>query len=226
MADSERPEGGFRERKRASARLTLERVALELAHEHGYENTTVEMICEAGLISQRTFFNYFGSKEGVFLGAAPPAPSDEDIARFLTSGSDNILSDLVTAITAAFIDQELDLDLMRSRRELIMATPELSKALMARMTDAEDQFASLVLRRFTAESRVGSAEELDDQARMFTALAIGVMQFAMRKWAKEQHSSTPKDVLRASIALVQRVTSPQPPQSPTNGRPAVPPASL
>ncbi|HEY5221435.1 MAG TPA: helix-turn-helix domain-containing protein [Microbacteriaceae bacterium] len=208
MADPEQPEAGFRERKRASARLAMERIALELGHAHGYENTTVEMICEVGQISQRTFFNYFGSKEGVFLGVVPAAPSDEEIARFLAGGGENLLSDLVTVITAAIIDQELDIELMTSRRELIMATPELSKALMARMSDAEDQFVALVLRRFAAEGRVGSEAELDDEARMFTALATGVMHFAMRKWAKNQHTSTPSDVLRAAIALVQRVTSP------------------
>ncbi|HEV7168905.1 MAG: TetR/AcrR family transcriptional regulator, partial [Chloroflexota bacterium] len=65
---------GWRVRKRAAAQASIEDTAVSLALKHGYENVTVEMICAASSVSQRTFFNYFGSKEGVILGASRPAP--------------------------------------------------------------------------------------------------------------------------------------------------------
>lgn len=39
--------------------------ALDCIEKYGYEATTIDMICEDILISKRTFFNYFGSKEGL-----------------------------------------------------------------------------------------------------------------------------------------------------------------
>jgi AcrR family transcriptional regulator len=197
--------GGLRERKRASAQAAIERIALALALRNGYENTTVEQICESGLISQRTFFNYFGSKEGVFLGAAPPAPSSDAVDRFLRSESDSILSDLVVLITSVVIDRELDRELWKSRRELIMSTPELSKAMMARMADAEEQFVALVLSRFEADQRPGSASEKNDEARMLISLATGVMHFTMRRWSESQFATAPSEVVQSSISLLRRV---------------------
>lgn len=208
MSDTSATGGGLRERKRASAQAAIERIALDLARENGYEKTTIEQICQSGLISQRTFFNYFGSKEGVFLGAAPLSPSDAEVKRFLTADSGSILSDLVVLITSIFIDQELDIELWTTRRELIMTTPELSKAMMARVSDAEEQYVSFVLARFDADKRPGSASERDDEARMLIALATGVMRFTMRKWSRGQFTDTPSDLVRDSISLVQRVTLP------------------
>ena len=53
---------GLRERKKIKARLAIERAALELVLERGYDGTTVEDICERAEVSKKTFFNYFPSK--------------------------------------------------------------------------------------------------------------------------------------------------------------------
>ena len=65
----------LRDRRRAA----VERIALDLALEHGYDAVTVEMICDAALVSPSTFFNYFGCKERAVLGPEP-APLEEDAA--------------------------------------------------------------------------------------------------------------------------------------------------
>ena len=62
----------LRDRRRAA----VERIALDLALEHGYDAVTVEMICDAALISPSTFFNYFGAKDRAVLGPEPQ-PFDE-----------------------------------------------------------------------------------------------------------------------------------------------------
>ena len=54
--------GGLRERKKEQTRQALEETILRLVIEKGYENVTVEEVCEQVGISRKTFFNYFSSK--------------------------------------------------------------------------------------------------------------------------------------------------------------------
>ena len=61
------PARGLRERKKAKTRAAIQRHALRLFREQGYEATTVEQIAEAAEVSPSTYFRYFPTKEDVVL---------------------------------------------------------------------------------------------------------------------------------------------------------------
>ncbi len=58
----------LRERKKRLAQATIEEAALRLFQQQGYEQTSIQDIADAVMMSSRTFFRYFASKEEVLIG--------------------------------------------------------------------------------------------------------------------------------------------------------------
>lgn len=207
--------GGLRARKRAATQAALERAAIALALEHGYENVTVDAICEAAMVSPRTFFNYFGTKEAVFLGASPPMPTEEAIRAFVHASGDNVLGDLVELATSVLVDPEPDLSLLRSRRRLIERTPELLASEITRVAEMEEILMRLVQDRFRAQGRGEAATpDLADEAHMVVALWASVMRYSMQKWFSGDFTGSVRELLDHSIELIGRVTRSDGPSAP------------
>lgn len=198
---------GLRARKRAATQAALERAAIALALENGYENVTVDAICEAAMVSPRTFFNYFGTKEAVFLGASPPMPTEEAIHAFVHASGNNVLGDLVELATSALVDPEPDLTLLRSRRRLIERTPELLAGEITRIAEMEKALMRLVLDRFQAQGPGETATpDLADEAHMVVAVWGSVMRYSMQKWFSGSFTGSVRELLDHSIELIGRVT--------------------
>jgi AcrR family transcriptional regulator len=197
---------GLRARKRAATQSTIERAALSLALEHGYDGVTVDAICEASMVSQRTFFNYFGSKEGVILGPPPPMPTDAAVEAFVHAAGHDVLGDLVSLMAAAIADREPDRDLLRSRRVLIQRTPELMNREVARITELQNGLVAIVLARLRGSGRADSSD-LTEEARMIVVLAGSVMRYCLEQYFSGTVTGSPREVLENALALVRRITS-------------------
>ena len=147
---------GLRERKRETTRLAIERAALALFVEHGYDGVTVDMICAAAEVSQRTFFNYFGTKEGVLLGATPPFPDDAAIAAFVHDTDRSVLEGFIGLILTAMTGFEPDPGLERSRGLVLQQNPDLGVRVLDRLREQEDRAVAILLERYAAQGRTAT----------------------------------------------------------------------
>lgn len=100
---------GLRERKKLKARLGIERAALELVLERGYDGTTVEDICERAEVSKKTFFNYFPSKAAVVTGRMDDFPEADQLVAMMEAHDEMCYLDvLVNMISADYTVREGD----------------------------------------------------------------------------------------------------------------------
>lgn len=116
---------GLRERKKQKARIAIEKAALELVLEHGYDGTTVEDICERAEVSKKTFFNYFPSKAAVVTGRVSDFPDAEQLVAMMEAHAEMCyLNVLVNMISADYTVRDDD-ELSELRFKMLRKMPQL-----------------------------------------------------------------------------------------------------
>ena len=137
---------GLRERKKIRTRASIQKEAMRLFLEKGYEETTIEDIAEAVDISPSTFFNYFPSKEAVvFQDELDPLILEAFDAQPATV---NPIRRLRNAMRAVFENLTPDQErLVRERTQLFLSTPELRGAMLAQFADLVNQIAEMLAAR-------------------------------------------------------------------------------
>ena len=172
-----RPAQGLRERKKIKTRAAIQRHALRLFREQGYDATTVNQIAEAAEISPSTFFRYFPTKEDVVLFD----PLDPILFAAFDSQPPELspIEALRCAIHAVFAQLSAeDLQEQRQRGMLIFSVPELSRRTLGNVLVVGQQMAALVA------TRVGRRP--DDLAVVtFVGAVLGAMVAAMLPHAND-----------------------------------------
>ena len=196
----------LRERKRVAMLEALERAAVELAAEHGYDHVTVEMISEACMTSPRTFYNYLGSKEAAILGPRTPFASAEQVDRFVHERGPDVLVDFLTMVIDSLTEVAVDPELYQLRQRVIYTTPELSAKRLAIDGELEARYRAVIAARFRAAGRLEATDaQLDDEAHMVIALARGVLTYTAAKWYEPGFDRTVRELIEDAIELVKRV---------------------
>jgi mycofactocin system transcriptional regulator len=166
-------------RPRATSRRTLERIALNLFNEQGFDATTVEQISERAGVSRRTFFRYFDSKAAVLWSEFDQEV--ETLHRLLreTPPEQPMTDAIRQAVLRANHYSVDDVAELRARMHVISTVP----ALGASATVHYDRWAG-ALSEFAARRLGQQPDDLIPQAIGFSAL--GVCRAAFDQWVKRR----------------------------------------
>jgi AcrR family transcriptional regulator len=165
---------GLRERKKANVRTTIQREALRLFSEKGFDATTVEQIAEAANVSAATFYRYFTSKEDsvvtdeydpIVVQSIMERPSDEPLIDAVRS--------VMTEVMVRYMVR--DRELLVARYALRLRTPSLAAAFYEEQERSQEMFAALMARHVRR-----STEDLD--LRIACGALSGALHEAFGNW--------------------------------------------
>ena len=116
---------GLRERKKEQTRQAIEKTILCLVIEKGYEEVTVEEVCEKVGISRKTFFNYFSSKRAAVIGRSY-IPSKEMFLKAIETHPDADYVDVITGcIEHGLTAEDASPEIKDLRKAAMLNSPEI-----------------------------------------------------------------------------------------------------
>ena len=189
----------------------IERAALEIFAERGFEDPTVEEIAAAAGISRRTFFRYFPTKAAIPWGNFDAlllkmgawfesAPDDKPMLDVIAQGILHF-NRVHSEGTAAH----------RERMTLIMQTPALVANAALRQADYSAVIAGYAARRLGEPP-----ESLGPQ--LVAHLALGASSAAYGEWLRDERSEL-VDLVERAFAMVRfEPEGPRPAKRPPSRR--------
>lgn len=196
----------LRARKRSETWSALHDAAARLALDKGPESVTVEQIATEAGVSQRTFFNYFGTKEDAILGLQDPRIDEGLLAEFSV---DHDLLEQVSKLLIAGVHSTEGGDPDASRRaEVLAAYPLLRQRRFAHFLQVEHLVRDVVAGALTGSARWQAAlsrNSAADVARMIVLVAGAPMRYALQQAADSPTIDNQLRALDGATALLQEV---------------------
>jgi len=192
------PGEGLRERKKRRLRQQISDTATALFLAHGFEQVTVAQIAATCEVSEQTLFNYFPTKESMFLDRSEGSADAllcalrERDGRALTDIILGTLLDDVSFRRSQGTDETAALRLFR----LFCDTAERSPALVAAQNADLMRFAT-VLAGALAE-RVGADPE-DPEVQVAATVVIGLVRTKVRATFRRVRDATSIAALDAAV---------------------------
>ncbi len=165
---------GLRERKKLKTRRTIQREAVRLFAEQGYDATSIDQIAAAAEVSPRTFFRYFPTKEDVVVTddydpmlavALRARPADEPILDAVRHAVRDSANQTLTA----------DRDELLVRARLTYTVPALRARSMEEQLRSQDAVAALIA------ERTGRAPD-DLEVNCAAAMIVSIAAVVVRHW--------------------------------------------
>lgn len=164
----------LRDRQRADTRQRIQRQALRLFSDRGYDATTVNDVADAAGVSPMTVYRNFPTKEDLVLYDDFDQLTAATLPTLPTTGS---LTDRIgrTALTILELAAAHDHDLLLARLRLMITTP----ALQARHLDSQFRLQEAFVSAICADDPT-----LEYGARAAASAVLGVTHTALLRWAE------------------------------------------
>lgn len=194
MADGDAG-GGLRERKRLTAMLRIQAVALDLFEERGFDDVTVEEIADASDVSPSSVYRYFGAKEEVVLWDAYDVEMDEWLLTAVRAEVplDGLRRLILTALDGVTGDE---MALVRRRITLVLTTPALEQAATARTYQMAELLGRLLATRL-------DRPEVDLEVQVFSHAFTGGLLGMFHHWYGTGFAAPLRDVVESLFAIFE-----------------------
>jgi AcrR family transcriptional regulator len=179
------------------ARGRLERAAMELFIERGFDQATVTEIARRAGLTQRTFFRHFADKREVLFGGSP-ALQEFMVSAVAAAPDDAAPIDAVAAALerAAGLLQERR-EYSRQRMAIIAANPELQERELIKLARLAAALADALRTRGVADPAASLAAEA----------GTTVFRLGIDRWHSEAAPRPLLDVIRDSLDDLKAVAA-------------------
>ena len=179
------------------ARGRLERAALELYGERGFELTTVVEIAERAGLTERTFFRHFADKREVLFAGA--GSLQELLVSTLASTPDSVapIDAVAAALEAVGARLQERRDHSRRRQAVIAANVELQERELIKLASLAGALADTLRSRGVKDPAASLAAEA----------GIAVFRISFERWVNGLDRRDLPGVIRESFAALKAVTA-------------------
>ncbi len=169
----------LRERKKRLVQATIEEAALRLFQQRGYENTSIQDIADAVMMSSRTFFRYFASKEEVLTGPIHAVQSEglRFLQRVASTESPHAALRAIFMFLASLYQQQRASFLLRY--QVVMQTPSIASLYLYALTQTEPALCDALCSHLEAATN-------RHEMRFLVALYMTALRVALEEWLEQE----------------------------------------
>jgi AcrR family transcriptional regulator len=182
------------------SRGRLERAALELYGERGYENTTVAEIAERAGLTERTFFRHYADKREVLFAGGREFQKLIVTAIANTPASLAPIDAVAAGLDAAAAMLQERREFSRRRQAIIAANAELRERELIKLASLSAAIADTLRGRGLA----------DPAASLTAEVAIAVFRVAFERWHHETDDQEFPEIMRESLDELKAQIGAQP----------------
>ncbi len=162
---------GRRARKRRETDNAIALAAIRLALEHGFENVTVDAICDIADVSRSTFFNYYPSRDSAMIGRSSPSYTPELIESAFGNHPGDLVRGAIELLERGAV-RAPDPEISRLRAELVATQPAARRHYSYTLIEVQDQLTAAALHWLAAHPEHAAIP--DDPEREATLAVTGV----------------------------------------------------
>ena len=179
------------------ARGRLERAAMELFLERGFEQTTVTEIASRAGLTQRTFFRHFADKREVLFGGS--AALQELLLSALASAPESAapIDAVAAALEAASAGLQERREYSRQRQAVIAANQELKERELIKLAALSAALADALRQRGVSEPAASLAAEA----------GVAVFRIAIERWQNDTGQRDLSQLMRESLDALKAMTA-------------------